>query len=254
MTPWKTTIYGLVIVVCASVVLRAQVETSAPRNPDPLPRQLTPAVPRVFQVYGCITTLYRDSITIVNQNGDSVRVDTVLRRAQTVSMAPKTDTTGDTLFMYSTVGLTAIDRLIIPDEQWPDFTGRDSLGVFRELRRRLGFWLDIDVVNTVPDPENPAVTGPTVLAWPNPFREYVYLRIARGMFEDVETYAYSLDGRLIAQLPLESSDDDGFVFKWDGYDSEGNATASGTYIVRLLARISGTGQRVGYTAKIMRSR
>lgn len=254
MTTCRSTIFGLVTAVLSSIALMAQIESPELRNPDPLPRQLTPAQPRVFQVYGCITTLYRDTITIVDQNGDSVRVDTVRRRAQTVSWAPTTDSSGDTLYMYSTVGLTAIDRLTKPDEDWPVFSGRDSAGVFQNLHRRLGFWLDIQVVNTVPDPDNPVVAGPSVQAWPNPFRDDVFLRIARGMFEDVETYAYTIDGRLLAQLPLESSDDDGFVFKWDGRDPDGNPVASGTYIVRLLARIAGSAQRVGYSAKIVRAR
>lgn len=252
-----TTICGLVFAVSASVVLHAQFETSAPRNPDVMPSQFVPPVPRVFQVYGTISALYRDSVTVVDPNGDSVRVDSVRRRAQTVTMAPSTESgrIGDTLFMYSSLGLLVLDRLETQNDSMPMFSGREAISdTMVNLGRHFGFWMRIDVISSVPDDPNPAVPGPTVMVWPNPFVEVVRLRILRGPFTDVETYVYSLDGRLIAQLPMESSDDEGFQFRWDGKGTDGVDVASGTYIVRLLAQLPNVSQRIGYTAKIMRSR
>lgn len=252
-----TTICGLIIAVSASVVLCAQFETSAPRNPDVMPSQFVPPVPRVFQVYGSISTLYRDSVTVVNPNGDSVRVDTIQRRTQTVTMAPSTESNriGDTLFMYSSLGLLVLDRLETQNDSMPTFSGREAISdTMVNVWRHFGFWMRIDVISSVPDDPNPTVPGPTVMVWPNPFADVVRLRILRGPFTDVETYVYALDGRLITQLPLESSDDEGFQFRWDGKGADGVDVASGTYIVRLLARLPNATQRIGYTAKIMRSR
>lgn len=255
MSDTWSTITGLVVVLLLPVALLAQIDSGDPRNPDVLPSQLTPPQPRVFQVYGGVSTLWRDSIKIVNGNGDSVMVDTVRRRTQTVSSAPSTSAANDTLYMYSTVGLLVLDRLESDTAAPAPFSGREAISdTMVDLHRYLGFWLRMDVLSSVPDPDNPVVTGPAILAWPNPFTDVIRLRIARGQFEDIEAYAYSLDGRLLARLPQESADDDGWIYTWDGKGPDGLDVASGTYLVRLLGRLSGSSQRIGFTAKIMRYR
>lgn len=255
MSDTWSTITRLVAVALFPIALFAQVDSGDPRNPDVLPSQLTPPQPRVFQVYGGISTLWRDSIKIVNNNGDSVMVDTVRRRTQTVSSAAFTSSANDTLYMYSTLGLLVLDRIVDSSDVPAPFSGREAISdTMVDLHRYLGFWLRMDFILTVPDTNNPVTTGPTVMAWPNPFTDNIRLRVARNRFEDFEAYAYSLDGRQLARLPLESSDDDSWTFSWDGKGADGTEVASGTYLVRLLGRLSGSSQRVGFTAKIMRYR
>lgn len=232
----------------------AQVETGEPPSPDSLPTQFVPAVQRVFQVYGSISSLYNDKVKVVNPNGDTVLVDSVRRRAQVVTYAPSSFRPGDSLFLYGTVGLTAIDMSQTLTDADAPFSGRDPAGDVVSAYRYLGFWFRIDVIMSTPDDDNPVKTGPAVLVWPNPFQEVVRLRVAKGEFEDFDAEVYSIDGRLIKGLTKESSDEDAIIFMWDGLDAQGSDVANGTYVVRLLARLRGASQRVGFSAKIMRSR
>ena len=253
----------LIVVICthlmvvgwSAVSALAQVDTTDPPNPTVLPSQFTPPVQRVFQVYGSIVSQYRDKVKVVDGNGDTVEVDSVRPRSQVVTSGDAALGTGDTLFMYSTLGMLAIDLSQTRTTVDAPFSGREAKSdTLVDLYRYLGFWMRIDVILSVPDDGNPVTPGPTVYAWPNPFRDVVRLRVPRGVFESIEAYAFSLDGRDLGKLSVESEDDQAYVFVWNGTDSNGTDVANGTYIVRLLGMLPGSTQRVGYSAKIMRVR
>lgn len=250
MSQRLTAILGLLAVVLAPYRLAAQAETSGPNVPSPLPTQIVPSVPqRVFQVYGGISGMYQDSAA------------NIVRRFRTVTTATAIDektglASGDSVYMFSSLGLMVLDRIKTQTDKFPQAT-MDSSGRLITIERRLGFWVGLDVVTSVPDPDGDppdVATGPSVLAWPNPFRESVRLRVVRGLFEDVETYVSTLDGRALGRLPLVTADEDGFEFVWDGRDQAGNDVANGTYTLRFLARVAGSSRRIGFSATIVRSR
>ncbi|MFM8770406.1 MAG: hypothetical protein ACKOE4_00070 [Candidatus Kapaibacterium sp.] len=250
-------VFGTHVLALAGLSLTAlaQVDTTDPPNPTVLPSQFTPPVQRVFQVYGSIVSNYREKVKVVNNNGDTVEVDSIRPRSQVVTSGDGSLGTGDTLFMYSTLGMLSIDINQTRTIADAPFSGREAKSdTLVDLYRYLGFWLRIDVILSVPDDGNPVTPGPTVYAWPNPFRDVVRLRVPRGVFESIEAYAFALDGRDLGKLSVESEDDDAYVFVWNGTDPSGNDVASGTYIVRLLGQLPGSSQRVGYSAKIMRVR
>lgn len=233
----------------------AQVVTTEPPSPTVLPSQFTPPVQRVFQVYGSIVSQYRSKVKVVNTLGDTVEVDSIRARSQVVTSGDGALGSGDTLFMYSTLGLTAIDLSQTRTIADAPFSGREATSdTLVDLYRYLGFWFRMDVISSVPDDGNPVTPGPTVYAWPNPFRDVVRLRVPRGVFESIEAYAFSLDGRDLGKLTVESEDDQAYVFFWNGTSPDGSDVASGTYVVRLLGMLPGSSQRVGYSAKIMRVR
>ncbi|HBB25552.1 MAG TPA: hypothetical protein DCZ59_04740 [Bacteroidetes bacterium] len=249
----------LFVCTCAIVAgfapsMLAQGDVGEPPSPDSLPTQFVPAVQRVFQVYGSISSLYNDKVKVVNPNGDTVLVDSVRRRSQVVTYAPSSFRPGDSVFLYGTLGLTAIDMSQTLTDADAPLSGRDPSGDVVSAYRYLGFWFRIDVIASTPDDDNPVRTGPTVVVWPNPFRDVVRLRVARGTFEDIDAEVYSIDGRRITSLVEESSDEQSVDFRWDGLDDAGAEVANGTYVVRLLARLPGSSSRVGFSAKIMRSR
>ncbi|MBU3679770.1 MAG: hypothetical protein FGM32_09220, partial [Candidatus Kapabacteria bacterium] len=105
----------LAVLVIGSSVALAQVDTTEPPRPTVLPEQFTSPVPRVFQVYGSISGLYRDRVRIGTVNGDSIEVDSIRRRSQMVTYGSAELAPGavnlDTVYMYSTLGLTSIDVL-----------------------------------------------------------------------------------------------------------------------------------------------
>lgn len=249
----------LFVCTCAIVAgyapsMLAQVDVGEPPSPDSLPTQFVPAVPRVFQVYGSISSLYTDKVKVVNPNGDTVLVDSVRRRSQVVTYAPSSFRPGDSVFLYGTVGLTAIDMSQTLTDADAPLSGRDPNGDVVSAYRYLGFWFRIDVIMSTPDDDNPVRTGPAVLVWPNPFRDVVRLRVAKGEFEDIDADVYSIDGRRLAGLTKELDDENAAEFMWDGTDTQGNDVANGTYVVRLLAKLPVSSNRVGFSAKIMRSR
>jgi hypothetical protein len=241
-------------VTAFTVCLQAQPDVGEPPSPDSLPPQFVPAVQRVFQVYGSINPLYLDKVKVVDTNGDTVLVDSVRRRAQVVTYAPSSFRPGDSVFLYGTVGLTAIDMSQTLTDADAPFSGRDPAGDVVSAYRYLGFWFRMDVVMSVPDDDNPVRTGPAVLVWPNPFQDVVRLRVAKGEFEEIDADVYSIDGRRLAGLTKELDDEEAVEFMWNGTDTQGNDVANGTYVVRLLAKLPGSNNRVGFSAKIMRSR
>ncbi|MBU3700120.1 MAG: hypothetical protein FGM33_08950 [Candidatus Kapabacteria bacterium] len=245
-----STILGLLAVVSSTFRLFAQAETSGPNVPSPLPTQIVPSVPqRVFQVYGGISGMYQDSAANIQRRFRTVTTATAIDEK---TGAPN----GDSIYMFSSLGLLVLDRIKTQTDKFPQAT-MDSSGRLITLERRLGFWVGLDVVTSVPDPDGDppdVATGPSVLAWPNPFRESVRLRVVRGLFEDVEAYVSTLDGRALGRLPLVTADEDGFEFVWDGRDQGGNDVANGTYTLRFLARVSASSRRIGFSATIVRSR
>ena len=82
--------------------------------------------------------------------------------------------------------------------------------------------------------ENPALTPPSLLAFPNPFRAGTRLRYTLDEPGRIDVQVFDAAGRLVRTLCAGDRPAGGGELHWDGQDARGLRAAPGIYFVRVV--------------------